>query len=180
MGFDATYKKNRYNKLLVIFSGMNNHRQTIVFACVFGDATEETYTWVLQQFLECMSGKKPLSIVTNGNRAMRQAITWIFPDSCHRLCSWHFIRNCTSNISNVNFVSAFKKCMFGDYEVGWIWGKVSQYSWIIWVDGYKWIEEIYKKKHMWTTSYLRGKSLLVYAILLDVKVWMQILKKYIW
>jgi hypothetical protein len=32
LAFDATYWKNKYNCLFVVFSGVNQHNQTIVFA----------------------------------------------------------------------------------------------------------------------------------------------------
>ncbi|KAF7808292.1 Protein FAR1-related sequence 5 [Senna tora] len=75
LSFDATYKVNKYEKPLVVFTGVNNHAQTVVFACgPVGDETEETYTWLLEQFDDCMNRKKPYSVVTDGDRAMEQAI----------------------------------------------------------------------------------------------------------
>lgn len=49
---DNTYKKNKYNKPLVLFSGKDDHCQTVIFGCalVF-DETTETYKWVLESFL---------------------------------------------------------------------------------------------------------------------------------
>ena len=45
IAFDTTYKKNKYNLPLVIFSGCNNHSQTIIFgAALVLDETIETYT----------------------------------------------------------------------------------------------------------------------------------------
>ena len=48
LAFDATYRKNKYKFLVIIFSGVNHHNQT----CVFGDVVvsnenEDTYVWVL-------------------------------------------------------------------------------------------------------------------------------------
>ncbi|KAJ7982611.1 Protein FAR1-RELATED SEQUENCE 5 [Quillaja saponaria] len=33
LSFDTMYRKNAYNKPLLIFFGINHHRQTIIFAC---------------------------------------------------------------------------------------------------------------------------------------------------
>ncbi|KAG5088270.1 hypothetical protein JHK86_000882 [Glycine max] len=50
--------------------------EIIVFgAAIVTDETEETYVWLLQQFLEAMKGKAPCSIITNGDLAMRNTIT---------------------------------------------------------------------------------------------------------
>ncbi|KAL4345355.1 hypothetical protein AHAS_Ahas11G0270100 [Arachis hypogaea] len=53
--FDSTYKKNLYNRPLVIFSGTNHHRQAIIFG--FGLLEDEkipSYKWLLATFLEVM------------------------------------------------------------------------------------------------------------------------------
>nr|KYP42154.1 Protein FAR-RED IMPAIRED RESPONSE 1 [Cajanus cajan] len=48
LAFDSTYKKNKYNKPLVIFSGKNHHAQTVIFGCaIVSDESIEAYRWVL-------------------------------------------------------------------------------------------------------------------------------------
>ncbi|XP_020979569.1 protein FAR1-RELATED SEQUENCE 5-like [Arachis ipaensis] len=73
LAFDTTYKKNVYNKPLVIFSGTNHHSQTIIFGCtLLSDERSETFKWALKEFSEIMSGKLPRGVVTDGDRAMRR------------------------------------------------------------------------------------------------------------
>ena len=49
LAFDATYKKNKYLCPLVVFSGVNHHNQTVVFAAALvSDEKEETYVWLLE------------------------------------------------------------------------------------------------------------------------------------
>ncbi|MCI24438.1 protein FAR1-RELATED SEQUENCE 5-like, partial [Trifolium medium] len=56
VAFDATYRKNKYNCPFVVFSGVNHHNQTIVFATgIVTRETEETYVWLLEQFLTAMN-----------------------------------------------------------------------------------------------------------------------------
>ncbi|BBH08825.1 hypothetical protein Prudu_021131 [Prunus dulcis] len=64
--FDSTYKTNVYDKPLVLFVGSNNYRST--------DETFETYKWLLETFMASMKDKKPISILTDGDEAMRKAI----------------------------------------------------------------------------------------------------------
>jgi zinc finger SWIM domain-containing protein 3 len=53
--FDSTYKTNRYAMPFIPFVGINNHRQTTVFACVIvSDEKEVTYRWFLETFLKAM------------------------------------------------------------------------------------------------------------------------------
>jgi zinc finger SWIM domain-containing protein 3 len=81
LAFYTTYKKNKYNYPLVIFSGCNHHSQTIIFgAALVSDETTETYKWLLRCFLECMEGKQPKVVVTDGDGAMREAIKQYLPN----------------------------------------------------------------------------------------------------
>nr|KYP55022.1 Protein FAR1-RELATED SEQUENCE 5 [Cajanus cajan] len=52
LAFHSTYKKNKYNKPLVIFSSKNHHAQTVIFGCVIvSNEIIEAYRWVLESFL---------------------------------------------------------------------------------------------------------------------------------
>ncbi|KAJ1386340.1 MULE transposase domain [Sesbania bispinosa] len=44
-----------------------------------------------------MKGSAPTSVITDGDLAMKNAIKWVLPNSHHRLCTRHLIRNATSN-----------------------------------------------------------------------------------
>ncbi|XP_028115710.1 protein FAR1-RELATED SEQUENCE 5-like [Camellia sinensis] len=80
-----------------------------------GDAqaneTIETYTWVLETFMEAMGNKAPVSVLTDGDKSMREAIRRVFPDARHRLCNWHLGKNVVSNVHISGFAHAFKQCM---------------------------------------------------------------------
>ncbi|KAJ1415013.1 MULE transposase domain [Sesbania bispinosa] len=48
VAFDPTYRRNKYMCPFVVFAGVNNHNQTIVFGCgLVANETEETYVWLL-------------------------------------------------------------------------------------------------------------------------------------
>ncbi|XP_057747375.1 protein FAR1-RELATED SEQUENCE 5-like [Arachis stenosperma] len=67
--FDAMYKKNVYLSPLVVFSDVNHHNQTVVFAAALvADEKEETYVWLLQQLQTSMKGKAPVSIIADDDR----------------------------------------------------------------------------------------------------------------
>lgn len=72
--FDATYKKNKYHLPVVGFSGVNHNNQTIVYDTILvTNATEETYVWLLEQFVQAMNSKKLSTTITDGDIAMRNA-----------------------------------------------------------------------------------------------------------
>ena len=51
------------------------------------DESVNTYTWVLETFLDAMNNKKPIFVIIDGDKAMCKVITRIFLDSYHRLCA---------------------------------------------------------------------------------------------
>jgi len=58
---DATYKTNKYQIPLLVFSGITAEgRNTIFGLALINDETAQTYIWALQMFLDCHDGIKPL------------------------------------------------------------------------------------------------------------------------
>ncbi|XP_016169062.1 protein FAR1-RELATED SEQUENCE 5-like [Arachis ipaensis] len=158
LAFDATYGRNKYNLPVVVFSGVNHHNQT----CVFGTAmvsceSQESYIWVLRQFLECMQGKAPHSVITDGDPAMRIAIRSVFPEAHHRLCAWHLLRNATVNISDPRFTQMFRHCMLADMEIEEFEAHWESMLNECGVREVEWVKELYSKKHAWATAYIRGR-----------------------
>lgn len=116
LAFDATYRKIKYNTLLVIFSRLNQHNQTIIFCCaIIGDETKETYVWHLNNFLEVVEGKCHVSIIADGDLAMRNAIRRVFPYNNHHLCAWYLIQNASSNIKKIQ--GLFKSLRIACYVI---------------------------------------------------------------
>ncbi|RYQ91515.1 hypothetical protein Ahy_B09g097416 isoform C [Arachis hypogaea] len=112
LAFDATYGRNKYNLPVVVFSGVNHHNQTCVFATAMVSCESQAlYVWVLRKFLECMGGKALKLVITNGDRSMRLAIQEVFPEAHHRLCSWHLLRNVTVNVCKPRFTMLLRSCL---------------------------------------------------------------------
>lgn len=103
-----------------------------------------------------MSGKSSASVITDGDLAMKNVIRKVFPNAHHRLCAWHLLRNATSNVKNPNFVSRFRHCMLGDFDVEEFnrrWDKlVADFG----LEENVWVLELYEKRRMWATAYIRG------------------------
>lgn len=158
LAFDATYKKIKYNTPLVIFFGVNHHNKSVIFAgAIVGDETEESYVWLLENFIQAMDGKCPMSVITDGDLSMRNAIRKVFPDAYHRLCAWHLIRNAQSNVKNIQFVLKFKRCMLGDIDVDEFNRKWEELVLEFGLEGNSWMLEMYQKRKMWATAHIRGR-----------------------
>ncbi|XP_057734470.1 protein FAR1-RELATED SEQUENCE 5-like [Arachis stenosperma] len=156
--FDATYKKNKYRRPLVIFSGANNHKQTTIFG--FGllmDETFESYKWILENMLEVMCMNEPSVVVTDGDEAMRKAITLVFPKATHRLCAWHFQKNSTANVKEPSLRSRFNRWLYADIDI-----REFLTEWDLAVEEFKlqdslWARQVFGKKEMWVNAYLKNK-----------------------
>ncbi|XP_029146214.1 protein FAR1-RELATED SEQUENCE 5-like [Arachis hypogaea] len=158
VAFDSTYKKNKYNKPLVIFSGCNHHGQTVIFGSgLLSDETTETYKWLLETFVEAMGGKSPKAVITDGDLAMRDAIKNVLPDATHRLCGWHLQRNACENIKNPNFLRDFKGLIYDnnnqrDFDRRWA-AILDKHNLV----GGTWMEKTYETREMWSHCFLRDK-----------------------
>ena len=72
LAFDAIYGRNKYKCPLVVFSGINNHLQIIVFAsALISDESKDTYVWLLENFLNSMKGKCLNSVIIDGDPVMK-------------------------------------------------------------------------------------------------------------
>jgi len=156
LAFDATYRNNKYNFPFVVFSRINHHNQTIVFGSgLVMNETEDTYVWLLDQFLTAMKGKAPVSVITDGDLVMKNAIKKVFMNVHHRLCSWHLLRNASANIGIPEFMPYLKRCMLGDIEVDKfeeLWSEmVHKFS----LEQNNWIKELYDRRQMWSTAHIR-------------------------
>lgn len=157
LAFDATYRTNAYRKPFVVFLGINHHRKSIVFGfALLSDEKEHTYVWLLQTFLAAMEGKQPATVITDGDRAMRNAIIKTFPVSVHRLCCWHLGRNAQANIHNTEFVNDFRRFMFQPYNEDEF-----NHKWVLMVQKHRvetneWVKKVYEERKLWAEAYLKG------------------------
>ena len=146
LAFDTTYRTNAYKKPLVMLVGVNHHHQTMVFgSALLIDESVGTYELVLETFLIAMMNKKPISVVTDGNKTMRKAIKKVLSDVCHRLCSWHLQRNACTNVHIKDFKSIFARCMFmrgSAEEFEKVWHEMVEK---LGVNGNRWVIEIHEK-----------------------------------
>ncbi|XP_027172026.1 protein FAR1-RELATED SEQUENCE 5-like [Coffea eugenioides] len=153
--FDSTYKTNDYNQPLVVLCGVNNHFSTCIFACcLVSNEDEEAFDWVLQTLVDANGGKKPISIITDGDPAMKKAIKNIIPEARHRLCSWHLQRNAKYN-ANKAFMKRFSSCMHNNwspqrFEREWEKAVIE-----CGIKDSEWVKSVYKKRDKWATAYLR-------------------------
>ncbi|KAE8678473.1 hypothetical protein F3Y22_tig00111409pilonHSYRG00305 [Hibiscus syriacus] len=137
IAFDTTYKDNLYGRPIMPIVGVNHHHNTIVFAtAIIADETSQSFEWVLQNFLEAMMNKSPISVVTDGDRAIQRAIKSVIPYAKHIL--------------------SFSKCMASwwttkEFDIQWR-SVVSEFN----VQKHPWVIEKGNTRHLWAQAYLTG------------------------
>ncbi|KAI3890092.1 hypothetical protein MKX03_015972 [Papaver bracteatum] len=89
---DATYHEITYNRLLVVWMGIDNHGKTILFGCaLLRDETSRSFKWALQAFLRFMQGRFPPVIVTDVDFGLKEAISSVLPNTKHVFGLWHIV-----------------------------------------------------------------------------------------
>lgn len=77
--FDTTYRTNKYNLICAPFVGINNHWKNCMFGCSFiGNEKIESFVWLLETFKKSMGGNCPITIFTDQDQAMANAIENVF------------------------------------------------------------------------------------------------------
>nr|XP_051210933.1 protein FAR1-RELATED SEQUENCE 5-like [Lolium perenne] len=153
--FDSTYKTNRYAMPFIPFVGINNHRQTTVFACaIVSDEKEVTYKWLLETFLKAMYQQKPKGIITDGDAAMIAAVGKVFPGVWYRVCTWHIEKNMKKHIDSLAH-NEFRLLLY--YTTS---EQVFEERWRAFVEKHQteltkeWMKRMYRRKKLWSAAYL--------------------------
>ncbi|XP_022032045.1 protein FAR1-RELATED SEQUENCE 5-like [Helianthus annuus] len=102
VAFDVTY-----DMIFVPFTGVDHHKKCTIFgAGLIHNETVESYSWLLQKFLEVHDGKQPLMILTDQDCAMKQAVNIVFDKFVHRLCMWHITNKIPAKIKGSDETNA--------------------------------------------------------------------------
>ncbi|KAK2969824.1 hypothetical protein RJ640_023553 [Escallonia rubra] len=158
--FGVTYKTNKFRMPFAPFIGVNHHRQSILFGgALLEDEKEETFTWLLEQFLKCMFNKPPSAIITDQDGAMRNAIMKVFPKAQHRYCAWHIkkhvvdhhqpLRSCYSNFDKA-YNKWIKNMILTEFESRWK-SLQEKYS----IEENSWLSNMHKMRQHWAKVYLK-------------------------
>ncbi|KAL9679522.1 hypothetical protein QQ045_017387 [Rhodiola kirilowii] len=122
VSFDATYSTNKYNLVLVPFTGVDNHKCSVTLAIsVISNEDVDSYTWLLEGFRKSIF-RLPSVLVTDQDPAMKAVIAKIFPESTHHFCMWHIVEKMKAKIPNAFILNRWLKSASSVQEL------VPQYS----------------------------------------------------
>ncbi|XP_048326658.2 protein FAR1-RELATED SEQUENCE 5-like [Ziziphus jujuba] len=127
--FDTTYTTNQYGMIFSLLVGVNNHGQTILFACAFlSDEKTESFIWLFELLKKTMPTNSPKMIITDQDSAMTKVIAHSLPNTFHRYCSWHILEKFSIQIDAItyrDFYKDFQKCIWEsecpeEFERKWV------------------------------------------------------------
>ncbi|CAA0827173.1 Protein FAR1-RELATED SEQUENCE 5 [Striga hermonthica] len=160
--FDTTYLTNKYKMPFAPFVGVNHHGQSVLFGCgLLTNEDTESFVWLFESWLKCMSGCRPKGIITDQCNAMKNAIEIVFGDSTrHRLCLWHIMKKIPEKLSghsNYEGIKNFMQALVYDaltedeFDSGWL----------MMIDGYnlhdnEWLQRLYADRKRWVPAYVKS------------------------
>ncbi|XP_074314463.1 protein FAR1-RELATED SEQUENCE 8-like [Silene latifolia] len=159
ISYDATFLCNRYKMPFTPFVGVNHHGSTVVLAsALISHEDAASFIWVFRRWLDCM-GRPPSVIITDQCRGIGLAVKTVFPNTLHRLCLWHIMRN---GFKNLGSFARFREIQADLRDVVYKSKDIDDFeaSWQIFVDKYgirrhSWIKEMYEKRESWVPLYWR-------------------------
>ncbi|XP_042956418.1 protein FAR-RED IMPAIRED RESPONSE 1-like [Carya illinoinensis] len=160
--FDTTYLTNRYGMPFAPFVGVNHHGQSILLgAGLLSNEDTHTFICLFQMWLSCMNGKAPKAIITDQDRAMKNAIACVFPQTRHRYCLWHIMRKLLEKLGshakfNVGLKTDIQTALYDSQtttEFEENWGQLlANYDLV----GNKWLQFLYEERSSWVPAYLKS------------------------
>ncbi|KAL4579766.1 hypothetical protein LXL04_015931 [Taraxacum kok-saghyz] len=99
VGFDATYRTNKYMMVFVPFTGIDNHQKCVTFAAgLLCSESKESYKWLLTCFKNTFK-TETMILMTEQDASIKEVILEVFSSSVrHRYCMWHISQKFTKKL----------------------------------------------------------------------------------
>ncbi|KAK9740062.1 hypothetical protein RND81_03G008300 [Saponaria officinalis] len=162
VSFDPTYGTNRYCMVLTPFTGIDNHKKSVTFACtLLSNEDEESFVWVFQKFMEAMGRKEPQIIITDQDPAIRNSVPVVFKTARHRFCMWHIMKKVPDKIDiitckDTDFLSRLNGIVWNkeldptDFDDKWN-DVITEFG----LEDNRWLSTMFDMKEYWIPAYFR-------------------------
>ncbi|KAJ3671561.1 hypothetical protein LUZ60_007640 [Juncus effusus] len=158
--FDLSCKRSKKAVPFAALTGLNHHRELVIFGCAFmTDETEESFTWLFDTWRTLIGPHKPASITTCFDESIESAISRVFPNSRHRFCKKDIFNKCKENLSNLytsdpGFKPELKRVVNGsetpdEFESGWK-NLLERYN----LNEDLWLGFLFTIRHKWVPAFL--------------------------
>ncbi|KAJ4746446.1 Protein FAR1-RELATED SEQUENCE 5 [Rhynchospora pubera] len=158
---DTSYKSNGYSRPVVPFLGLNHHRQVIIFgAALLYDETADSFGWLLETFKTAMHGDKPKVIVTDRAVEISDAVSAVWPGTCHLVCPWQVHQSMVKSLgsiiqSNRGFLKEFTRCIYdieNEHEFVSAWQEMlERFN----IRQNEWLSALFVERERWAQGYVR-------------------------
>ncbi|RWR81878.1 protein FAR1-RELATED SEQUENCE 5 isoform X2 [Cinnamomum micranthum f. kanehirae] len=160
--FDTNYKTDQYEVPFAPFTGVNHHQQSTLFGCaLLFDEAESTFVWLFNSWLEAMSGRHPVTIITDQDEVIGEAIAQVFPKTHHCFCKWDILYKAPKQLANVErshptFRGEFQKCVnltetVHEFESCWK-SLIDKFG----LKKNQWLRSLYSARQKWAPVYLQN------------------------
>lgn len=159
--FDTTYLTKKYRMPFVSFVGVNHHGQLVLFGCAFlADETKESFVWLFKTWLEAMPAWAPKAIITDQNKAIKVAISEVFPESRHRFCLWYILERVPEILNhlckaNPTFIDKLHDCVYNSLTVDEFEMRWDQLIKDFKFGEHSWLQMLYEDRQQWVPVYLK-------------------------
>ncbi|XP_057438088.1 protein FAR1-RELATED SEQUENCE 6-like [Lotus japonicus] len=158
---DTAYLFNQYKMPLVTFVGVNHHGQSVLFGCALLSSEDlESFVWLFQSLLHCMSGVPPQGIITNHCEAMQKAIETVLPSTRHRWCLSYIMKKLPQKLQRYPQYESIKHHLQNvvydavstdEFERNWM-KIVEDFG----LEDNEWLNELFLERHHWVPSFVRS------------------------
>ncbi|XP_062173728.1 protein FAR-RED IMPAIRED RESPONSE 1-like [Alnus glutinosa] len=127
-------------------------------AALISSEDTESFVWLFEAWLKCMKGRAPRAIITDQDRAMKNAIKKVFPNARHRFCLWHILKKLPekfgSHLQYYAIKSAIRNCVYNSHtcdEFDACWQSMLEcYN----LEENAWLRGLYSERTFWVPTYL--------------------------
>lgn len=158
---DSGYAWQGYGRPLALFTGLNHHKQTVIFgAALLYDESTEAFRWLFDTFKMAMNGTQPKTLLTDRSAAISEAVAASWAATAHRYCVWQIYQNALQQLSQALHGSRtleynFKRCLFDcedEAEFLTAWREMlEKYD----LEDNQWLADLFSLKGKWALPYGR-------------------------
>ncbi|XP_074342925.1 protein FAR1-RELATED SEQUENCE 5-like [Apium graveolens] len=159
--FDSTYRTNRYDMPFIPITGVNHHYQNILFGfALIRDEKETTYRWVLKTWLEAVDNKPPITIITDQDIALSNAISEVMPNTNHTYCTWHISSKFPEKLSTLytqysEFKTDFNACIYKSLSPTEFEGRWEDLKEKYDLENHNWLNDMYAIRRQWVFAFTK-------------------------
>ncbi|GKC95521.1 FAR1-related sequence 5-like protein [Tanacetum coccineum] len=147
ISFDATYKTNKYKRVFVPFTAIDNHRRSVTVSLgLLKKETAEAYGWLLRAFKKAFV-RPPNIVIIDQDGVMRLVVAAEFPESKHRLCMWHIMQKIPAKDK---FGKIVWNMFIGPGEFEDRWNKLMEEFNLV---NHKWLAKMYHLRSSWVPTF---------------------------